>query len=449
LLLKEDKMARIKTKEVYKLDVTDIENFRYDADRCVGCKGCVWVDHIYMPGVTYGTKCPSLERYAFDAYAAYGRLKIALGLMDGELVSPPGLGKIDYSPTLLDVIYKCQLCGACDAGCKRNVDLEPMLVLEALRVKAVQDGQGPLPAHRKLAENIASSHNRYGAPHENRLKWLPDEVKPAAKADIVYFPGCAASYTNSEISKATAKILTATNTDFMVLDDEWCCGEILYETGQIDAARQQAQHNIDAIQRSGASTVLVSCAECYHALKVTYPKIFNKSTADMGYKVVHLVEFIGEKIKSGDLKFTNKVELKATYHDACHLARLSEPWTYWEGKRGKWGVIDPPREYRRGINGIYETPREILRGIPGVELVEMIRIRENAWCCGAGAGMRELDKDFALWTAGERLKEAKEVGAEAIVSACPRCKDNFEEAIKLEKGRIKVYDISELVLQAI
>lgn len=87
--------------------------------------------------------------------------------------------------------------------------------------------------------------------------------------------------------------------------------------------------------------------------------------------------------------------------------------------------------------------------IPGLQLVEMIRVRENAWCCGAGGGVKDAFKDFALWTADKRLEEAKETGAEAIVSACPYCKDNFLDAAKANKTKIDVYDISELILQAI
>jgi len=430
-----------KIKKEFTLDVTDINNFRYDAERCVGCKGCVWVDHIYMPGVEFGIKCPSLARYSFDAYAAYGREKIILGLLDG---------KYDYTARLLDILYKCTLCGACDAGCKRNLDLEPLLVLEAARVKCVRDGKGPMPEQKKIAENIDKSHNRYGSPHANRSKWLPKDVKPATKADIVYFVGCASSYVHTEIAQATARILTNTNTKFMLLDsEEWCCGYPLYSTGQVDAFKKQVEHNIEAVKKSGASTVLVSCAEGYKTWKVDYPKLLGKSTDDLGFKVMHLVEYIDQLIKDGSLRFNNQINMKVTYHDPCNLGRLSEPWVQWEGRRGKWGVTEPPKPIRRGTYGIYEPPREILRSIPGIELVEMVRIRENAWCCGAGAGVRDAFRDFALWSAGERLKEAKTTGAEAIVVCCPHCKENFGESIEAGKEKIKVYDISELLYKAV
>jgi Fe-S oxidoreductase len=422
------------------LDVTQIDNFVYDMSRCVKCKGCLWVDHIYMPGVQFSKRCPSAAKYLFDSYGAYGKLRIGIGLIEG---------KLDFTDKVLEILYADPLCGACDAGCKRNLDLEIELSLEALRIKAVKEGKGPMPAHRKMAQNIATSHNVFGAPHENRKKWLPKDVKPSSKAEVLYFAGCSASYLNPEIAQATVKILNASGTEFMLMPDEWCCGNTLYSVGMIDEARELARRNIEVVKQTGATTVLTSCAECYRMWKVDYPKMLNISTADLGFRVVHLVEFVDELIKNGVLKLKNPVNLRLCYHDACSLGRLSEPWVAWKGERGLWGVVNPPLERRRGTNGVYHQPRNILSSIPGIDLVEMPRMRENAFCCGAGRGTKEAFPDFALWAAKERLEEVNEVGGEAIVSACPWCKNNFAQAVKESRGALKVYDISEIILASV
>jgi Fe-S oxidoreductase len=78
----------------------------------------------------------------------------------------------------------------------------------------------------------------------------------------------------------------------------------------------------------------------------------------------------------------------------------------------------------------------------------MERIREYAWCCGAGGGVREAYPDFSTWTATERIEEASATGATAIVSACPWCERNFIDAINFNNERMHVYDIIELVRQA-
>jgi Fe-S oxidoreductase len=79
----------------------------------------------------------------------------------------------------------------------------------------------------------------------------------------------------------------------------------------------------------------------------------------------------------------------------------------------------------------------------------MYRIREYAWCCGAGGGVKETYPDFALWTATERLAEAREVGAEALVSACGWCKRNFSDAARETGSQLEIYDIIDLVQRAI
>ena len=61
----------------------------------------------------------------------------------------------------------------------------------------------------------------------------------------------------------------------------------------------------------------------------------------------------------------------------------------------------------------------------------------------------EAYPDFAVWTATERIKEAQDVGAEAIVTACGWCENNFRNALKENGYNMKVYDIVELLEMAI
>jgi Fe-S oxidoreductase len=424
----------------FKLDIADMENFVYDMSRCIKCKGCTWVDHTYMPGTKFMTRCPSAARYEFDAYGAYGKMRIGHAMAEGRL---------DWNDKALEVMYACTLCGACDVGCKRNLDLEIELALESLRVKAVKDGVGPMPAHKKIAENIARHHNMYGAPHEKRTQWLPQEVVPAEQADLMYFAGCNASYVSKEIAQSTARILKACGTEFMLMKDEWCCGNTIFSAGMIDEAKALAERNVAEVRKAGIKTLLTSCAEGYRMWKVDYPKLLDISTEDLGFKVVHLVEFVGEKMEEGILRMQKPFETRMTYHDSCSLSRLSEPWAPYEGKRGWMGCVEPRLQRRRGTNGVYSQPRDILKSVPGVELIEMPRMRENAFCCGAGRGTKEAFPDFARWAAAHRLEEVKEIGAETLVSACPWCKSNFAEAVKAGNAHVQVLDISEVICASI
>jgi Fe-S oxidoreductase len=112
-------------------------------------------------------------------------------------------------------------------------------------------------------------------------------------------------------------------------------------------------------------------------------------------------------------------------------------------------IYDPPKPWRKGTNGVYEIPRDVIKAVPGVDLIEMKRIKEYAWCCGAGGGVIDSYPEFAQWTAMERIEEAKSTGAEALVTACPWCKRNFTDALKASGERMKVMDIIELVEQSV
>jgi len=427
-------------KSEFSLDIADIQNFVYDMSRCIKCKGCTWVDHTYMPGAKFMTRCPSAAKYEFDAYGAYGKMRIGHAMAEGLL---------DWNEKALEIVYACTLCGACDVGCKRNLDLEIELSLEALRVKAVQDGVGPMPAHKKIAQNIAQYHNSFGADPASRTDWMPEGIAPAEKAEVLYFVGCSASYVNPEIARSTVKILHAAGTGFMLMPEEWCCGNILFSVGLLDQARELARRNLEEVRRSGAKTLLVSCAEGYRMWKVDVPKLMNIATDDLGFKVVHLVELVDEKVKNGELTFKKPLHTRLTYHDACNLGRLSDPWTPYEGKRGWMGCVEPRLKRRRGTHGLYAQPRNILTAIPGVDLVEMPRTRENAFCCGAGRGAREAFPEFASWAAAHRMEEVREIGAETLVSACPWCKNNFAQAIKANGDDVQVRDISEVICAAL
>ena len=210
---------------------------------------------------------------------------------------------------------------------------------------------------------------------------------------------------------------------------------------------KQAQRNSELFKKSGVRTVVTGCSDGYHAFKVLYDKFDLKGELE----VLHTVEYFDRLIKEGKLKPRKKVPIKVTYHDPCHLGRLGEPYIHWAGEPipGHQRRFNPPKEFRRGTYGIYEPPRDVLKSIPGLKLVEMDRIKEYAWCCGAGGGVSESNPEFARWTAMERIAEAESTGAEAIVTACPWCLKSFNDAVKASGSGLKVYDVVELLEKSV
>jgi Fe-S oxidoreductase len=423
----------------------DWQNFEHDMQRCTRCSYCKFIPWRFMQNTEFIEGCPSAARYNWHAYAAGGKFNLGYSLIKN---------RIEIDDTFLDVVYKCQMDGSCDIACKTYQDLEPLQHMQELRIKCVEDGK-LLPAHMIVIDGLKKEDNMMRSLKTDRNKWSEGiDVKNLTResAEVVFHAGCRYSYDKElwPAARAGLTLLKEAGLDVGIMGvDEVCCGGRAYELGYASELVKYAEHQMEAYKTAGVKRLVTPCSDCYASFKVLYDKIGKK----LGIEVYHITQYLELLIKEGQIKLRKSLPMKVTYHDPCHLGRLGEPWIHWEGKEYKPGIQlvlhDPPKKFRRGANGVYETPRNVLKNIPGLKLIEMYRIKEYAWCCGAGGGVIDSYPEFASWTAVERLKEAKSVGAEAIVSACPWCKRNFLDAAKATGDNIEVYDIAELIQKAL
>jgi Fe-S oxidoreductase len=411
--------------------------------RCTRCSYCKWIPFDQVKSQRFAKGCPSIEYNRFQPYSAGGRLAAALSLLEG---------RSSYTERFVDITYNCLLCGLCDVACKVcRYNMEPLQAMRELRFKFVDDGQ-VLPQHMAMIKGLRQEGNMMRSPEAKRSDWaegLGVKNLTQEKAEVVFHAGCRLCYDRrlQKLARAVVSLLKKTDVHFGIMGkNETCCGGHAFDIGYHEEFVKCAKKNMEDWSRAGVKTVVTSCSDCYYAFKRLYPELGS------GFEVVHMVEFVDRHIKQGKIEFTKTIPLKVTYHDPCHLGRQGEPYVPWKGRekkiRGQMVVYEPSRPRYNGAWGVYEPPRDVLKAIPGLELIEMERIRESAWCCGAGGGVIDAYPNFSLWTAGERIEEAKSTGAEAIVSACPWCERNFIDAIEATGGKMKVYDVIELVHQA-
>jgi Fe-S oxidoreductase len=420
-----------------------LEQYQGDMEMCCRCSACKFIPMQQVKGLQYANVCPSIAKYNFHAYSAGGRLNIGAAMLkDG----------FNYTDKLLDIVYNCQMCGACGVSCNYAMDMEVLEPISEFRMKCVADGKTN-PALDKVIANLRKQGSMVPGAKSKRAEWAAGlKIKDATKekVDVLYHVGCLTSFDKNmqKLAKSTAKILQKAGVNFGIAGNaETCCGGRAYQMGYPDDFLAQAEKNMAMIKKAGVKTLVTGCADGYQAFKVLYDRYNLKGDLE----VLHISEYIDRLIRDGKLKPRRKVNMAVTYHDPCRLGRLGESWVHWEGKKipGDRFVFDPPKPYRRGANGVYEPPRDVLKAIPGLKLTEMTRIKEYSWCCGAGGGVIESNPDFARWTAQDRIDEAVSTGAEAIVTACPWCEKTFTEAIKDSGSNMKVYDIVEIVEKAL
>ena len=127
-------------------------------------------------------------------------------------------------------------------------------------------------------------------------------------------------------------------------------------------------------------------------------------------------------VREGKLHF-NPVEDSSNvyaYHDPCYLGRH---------------------------NQVYDAPRDVLDSIPGLKRVEMSRCRDRSFCCGGGGLMLFYEPQEEQRMGVKRVQMASAAGANVIVTACPFCMVNVEDAIKVAgmEDRMTALDLTEVV----
>ena len=407
--------------------MSELKHLKKEWKAIMSCMNCGDCGYAIRPVVGRYLTCPVLEakeEEGFEIYFARGRMNVLKSILEGQ---------IPLSKELAEWVYQCSECGNCTEVC--HMSQNPYIVLptsnwidhvkvwEALRKDLVEAGFAPLDRHGDLIEymNDDNMKNPYGEHKDKKFDWIKEFPEIKEKGDLMFFGGCTMPLRQVETLKSMMKILKAAGKEIAMSKDEWCCGSIAIRIGDEKSLTEMIKHNIDEFKNKGAQTLFTACAGCYRTWKKDYPEILGY---DLPFEVKHITEILVDMINDDEIPFKGEEleKVKVTYHDPCHLGRHMN---------------------------LYEIPREVLSKIPGIKLVEMKRNKNNAWCCGAGGGMKSQFSELALKISKERIKEAVESGAQILTTSCPFCIENlsdaYEEMESEIKEKIKVIDIIDLI----
>ena len=413
-----------------------LSDYKRDMEGCSRCSSCKWVPFNQIKSWRFAKNCPSICRYNFHAYSGSGKMIIGNSILEG---------RSELNDAVTEIIFRCQLCGACDAACKvYRDDIDLTEVLLELRAHCIEEGQ-LLVEHMAVIDALKREDNVLGEPKAKRGEWadgLPLKDINTEQCEVIFHAGCRYCYDPDlrDTVRGQVQLLLAAGVDVGIAGaEESCCGGRAYELGYRGEAENYADDLLSRVKASGAEILVTGCADGYAHLRYLYPRMGK----ELPCEVLHITQYAERLIEQGKLRLSREVPLLVTYHDPCHLGRMSEPFmTDWKEDK----LQRPMSLKRSGRKGVFDTPRNIIASIPGLELAEMERIREYAWCCGAGGGVLEAFPDFAAWTAAERLEEAAATGAEALVTACPWCERVFRDAAAESGMELPVYDLVDLAL---
>ena len=234
------------------------------------------------------------------------------------------------------------------------------------------------------------------------------------KGNVLFYPGCLTKHVLNAELENYKNILNRLRVDFIMLPDELCCGSPALNAGYETDARKLARKNMELFKQHSVKKIITNCPACFKVFSQDYGEMM----PDWDIKTEHIVFTILNALEKGQKAIVKKNNERITYHDPCHLGRHA---------------------------GIYEEPRLILE-LLGYEIAEMQNNRENAFCCGGGAGLKANNPELAEKVAKRVIKQAKDAGISKIITTCPLC---FAHLTESSDAGIEIQEFSYAVADAL
>jgi Fe-S oxidoreductase/FAD/FMN-containing dehydrogenase len=331
-------------------------------------------------------------------------------------------GRAKFDDRAVHTFLVCTTCEVCDTRCQLQLPIQDswMTMRDTLVGK---QKRGTLPAFEIMAASLKGEKDIWSGKSAHRADWVPVEAlgRLKDKADILFFAGCTASFVDTSIAEASLKLLLDAGYDVAYMGtDEMCCGLPMKAAGKWDLFEDCYDHNVAAARERGAKTIVASCPSCAYVWREYYGQIAEARGEPFDFDVRQYSELLAPKLADGTLQPTERLSGRYTFHDSCHLGRAQ---------------------------GIYEPPREMLKAIPGCDVVEMQHHHRDSLCCGSVLTLVG-DVDIAPDLGKRRLDEAKEVGADTIVTLCPCCKIQLRNANSCKGMDVDVKDLAYLVARS-
>ncbi len=369
--------------------------------------------------------CPTYLTLGNEMDSPRGRLYLIRTAADG---------RIGISDTFVKHMRRCLLCRACETACPSGVQFGSLMeaargqvtrqyasspterVFRKFVLEVFTDPErlrrllAPLRAYQRLgvqrlvrASGMLKALRRWDS-MESLLPELPagglgdelPEITPPVgprRGRAALLLGCAQRTFFPHVNRATARVLAANGYEVVAPKAQRCCGSLHVHEGEREQGKARARQTIDAFEGTGADVVVVNAAGCGSVMK-EYGNLLREDpryaarAETFSKKVRDVCQVLAQGGLSGKL---HPVPLRATYHDACHLAH---------GQR------------------VRSEPRTLLRAVPGLQLVEL---READFCCGSAGVYNLLHPDLAGDFLSRKLDRILETGAQLVVNGNPGC----------------------------
>jgi len=251
-------------------------------------------------------------------------------------------------------------------------------------------------------------------------KRLPDVLPPIGpkRARVALFLGCVADAMYPQTTAATARVLQHNGCEVVIPRGQACCGAIHYHSAAEAPAFDLARRNLDAIDPDQFDAIIINAAGCGAMFK-DYPEVLPPEERERARRFSAKVKDVSEfLVELGPIQPTRPVNIKATYHDACHLCHAQQ---------------------------IREQPRRLLKMIPGLELVPL---EESELCCGAAGTYNLTHPEMSERLGHRKMDNLEATGAAAVAMGNVGCILQVARKVKERGSPMEVVHTVELLDRA-
>ncbi len=304
---------------------------------------------------------------------------------------------------IMDNIYECACCSACVKECVTGWD--PVMFTKETRLQAAMEGV--LPEYiNVLVDNCLETGNAYGIT-ELDAKLAEAIAKHADKKDVVLFLGVDARYKVPEAAVKAIKVLEKAGVEFTVLAEEPTSGaQLEYLISAANETKEQMAACADVL--NGFAKVVVYDPQDAKVFKREY----KEWGVNLEAETVTFTTYLAELLAEGKLVAANSGK-EVTYQDPFQLAR-------------DLGEIEEPRK----VVSAFATLKEML-----------CNGKDTMWA--GNILMKEWMSDVMVRVASDRIRNAKGVGADTIVTASVSEYAAFKEVAQED---VKILSLEELIL---
>jgi glycolate oxidase iron-sulfur subunit len=375
------------------------------------------------------TSCPTYEMLGTEMDGPRGRIYLMRAVTEGRLA--PDASVREHLDLCLD-------CRACESACPSGVQYHRLLEPFRARLDHLVPAIKPIPwAQRFVLKHIFPyvGRDRLALAPARLLQWsgldrlfekvglykllpkslrqmhdmLPPlrahygklpEVLPAdgkRRAHVALFTGCVADAVYPGTNLATAKVLQKNGCEVVIPRGQGCCGALNYHMHNEEPARAFAAANCEALgfgrtDLGSFDAIITNAAGCGAMLKDYGSLLRDTPSGEGGAKLAAKVRDVSEfLVELGPVPPTHPLPIKATYHDACHLAHGQ---------------------------GVRTPPRKLLGMIPGLELLPLA---ESELCCGAAGSYNLTQPEMAEQLGTRKAERILATGADAVFAGNVGC----------------------------